>query len=100
MVQALPATAEPINWNGTNANTQTTSPRTSIWDPPIPAVTETGEMFLFGHDDWGNVLYRARRLSTSPVARLRGDDQRRRGGLLQGRDNDQNGVGDNGDCGG
>ena len=68
--------------------------------PPPPAVTEPVTV-LDGHDDWGNVLYRASAAinfaggETSPE--MTSDDEQ---AFYAARDADRNGVGDNFDCGG
>ena len=68
--------------------------------PPPPAVTERGDV-LFGHDDWGNVLYRASAAinfaggETSPE--MTSDDEQ---AFYEASDADSNGAGDSIDCGG
>jgi hypothetical protein len=94
-----PATAKPINWNRTSG-TQTNASANINAATATAGCDGSGDV-LFGHDDWGNVLYRASAAinfaggETSPE--MTSDNEQAFYAL---RDADQNGVGDNVDCGG
>jgi hypothetical protein len=95
----VPATAKPINWNRTNPTNETNA-SANINAGATAGCDGIGDV-LFGHDDWGNVLYRASAAinfaggETSPE--MTSEDEQV---FYQAKDADQNGVGDGTDCGG
>jgi hypothetical protein len=94
-----PATAKPINWNRTTG-TQTNASANINAATATAGCDGSGDV-LFGHDDWGNVLYRASaaiNFAGGEVSPEMTSDNEQAFYAL--RDTDSNGVGDNIDCGG
>ena len=97
----VPATTKPINWNRSNPVGPQTNASANINAATATAGCDGSGDVLFGHDDWGNVLYRASAAinfaggETSPE--MSSDNEQAFYAL---RDADSNGAGDSIDCGG